>query len=64
MRFNKHSLKIGDIVILDKGFRNKSEVKILHILPNGLFSTVESSNGDGKPWDVMTNRLTLKTENL
>ena len=58
--FNKHNLQPGDIVILDKEFRNSSEVKILSISPNGLFSTVQDPSGEGESWDTMTNRLTPK----
>ena len=54
MKFNKLGLKVGDIVRLDAGFNNSSNVEITWIAPNGLFSQVKS---DGLEWCVMTNRL-------
>lgn len=55
---NKHNLKQGDMVILDKDFRNKSYVKILSFTPNQMYALV---NGEfdlpEKGWQVMTARL-------
>ncbi len=49
-------MKEGDIVILDKGFNNSSEVTL--ILMRKYFSTV--ADASGSQWDVMTYRLSPK----
>jgi hypothetical protein len=47
----------GEIVILDKEYRNTSKVKVIRqTTPNRMFTTVQSLDSDYK-WDVMTNRL-------
>jgi hypothetical protein len=53
---NKHNLQVNDIVITDKNKGNTEPVKILHITPQGMFSTVQAPNG--YTWDIMTSRLT------
>lgn len=59
---NPDNLQPGEIVRLDKNFRNASDVKIVSLTPNHLFAFVNSSDvKDPKQddcWDVMTNRLT------
>lgn len=64
MNSNPEQLKPGDIVILDREYRNKSEVKIIALSePTGMFATVQSTEFPDDPcyqWDVMTRRLTRK----
>ena len=50
-------MKEGDTVIIDKGFRNSGEVKIVVLRKH--FSLVES---DGYQWETMTSRLTPKPQ--
>jgi len=45
----------GQSVILDKGFKNSSIVKVVNQSPFRLITLIES---DGKQWDVLTLRLT------
>ena len=50
-------LTTGQIVVLDKGLANSSEVIVVKQTPKRLYTTV---TGDGKnEWDVMTYRLTV-----
>lgn len=62
MNYNKLDLIPGDTVILDETFKNSSEVIIVRISPNGMFSRVYSAKLDNPTdndcWDVMTYRLT------
>ena len=51
------SLAAGQIVVLDKGCANSSEVSVVSQTPKRLLTTV--SNGFYE-WDVMTCRLTAK----
>lgn len=65
MVYNKYNFKNGDIVVLDKGYRNSSLVKIIELSkPSGMFCKVHPAKLDDAKdedcWDVMTNRLTPK----
>lgn len=59
MKHNKFDLKVGDIVILDKGFNNSSEVEIVGFTPEQMYTNVKSLDDD-RVWVTMTNRLTPK----
>ena len=58
MMHNKHDLKVGQIVWLDKKYQNKSKVAIHSFTPNELYATVYTKNETADMWQVMTNRLT------
>ena len=62
MNHNIENIIPGDIVILDKDFRNSSEVRVVYMTPNNMFSRVHLASlenpTDSDCWDVMTNRLT------
>lgn len=62
MNHNKHNLKAGQTVILDKGFASESEVLILRLSNTALFSQVytEGTNPEEYYWSVMTARLSPK----
>jgi hypothetical protein len=49
--------EIGEIVILDRPFRNVSEVEVVDQTPQRLVTTVTA---DGYTWDVLTSRLSRK----
>lgn len=59
---NKHDLKVGQNVILDKTFNNSSMVRILEFTPLFVYAMVQSIDENneliGKAWQTMTNRLT------
>lgn len=62
MSHNKHNLKPGDRVKLDKGYANSSVVNIVSMTPLMMYSRVvpadiEKPTGDDS-WETMTNRLT------
>lgn len=67
-RYNHNKLNLipGDIVVLDKGFRNSSRVRVVQMTPSEMFSRVHSAElenpTDEDCWDVMINRLS-KVEN-
>ena len=50
-------LAVGQLVMLDKDFKNASEVEVVYQSPKRLFTTIKDPQGSYK-WDVMTNRLT------
>ena len=58
--YNKLNIKPGDIVILDAGFSNSEEVKVVSLTPSGLFTTVCEPDDQRMPWEVMTSRLIPK----
>jgi len=61
--YNKHGIKPGDIVILDKGCANSGEVKVVSLTkPSELFATVCEVDDERMPWDVMTSGLTPKEQ--
>lgn len=53
---NPHNVQVGHKAILDADRPNKSEVTIISMTPNMVFSTVKDHKGD--TWTVMTDRLT------
>jgi hypothetical protein len=58
MNHNKYNLMVGQIVILDANYQNKSEVGIHAFTPNEMYATVYAKNDTGRDmWQVMTNRL-------
>lgn len=61
MDHNKHNLQIGETVMLDNDKANRSEVVIVRMTPNKMFSTVRPAAlkevFPSDCWDVMTNRL-------
>lgn len=61
MNHNKHNLKFGQTVILDKGTATECEVIIVDFTPNEVFATVRWY-GNTDTWEVMTARLSPKTE--
>lgn len=50
----------GEIVRLDKNFRNTSLVKVEYQTKNRMFTTISVNNSS---WDVMTNRLSKISNN-
>lgn len=59
----RQELEPGEVVILDKGFANSSEVVVVSQTPGKLFTTIHLHGEDKcKQWDVMTNRLTKKED--
>ena len=57
---NPTHIKVGEIVILDKEYRNSSKVMVLDFTPKEMYATVCDSEGDeknGESWQVMTYRL-------
>ena len=62
MRNNKHNLKPGDSVRLDKGYANSSIVKIVSMTPHMMYSRVVpveiKDPKEDDMWETMTNRLT------
>jgi len=58
MIHNEHNLQVGQIVMLDKEYQNKSIVGIFAFTPNKMYATVYAKNETGDMWQVMTNRLT------
>ena len=63
MNHNPHNLQEGQHVILDKKFRNGSEVVIHKLTPKQVYAEVYSAELIGEiqttdMWHVMTNRLT------
>ncbi len=58
---NPNDVKVGETVMLDRDFNNKSKVKILFITIRNVYSSVMSSDGTGDAWTVMTSRLTKLT---
>ncbi len=54
MENNQNRLKKGDIVTLDSGFNNSSQVKVIRT--GKIFATVSTLDGLVK-WDTMINRL-------
>ena len=59
MKHNKFDLKVGDIVILDKGYNNSSEVEIVGFTPEEMYANIKLLDED-RMWVTMTNRLTPK----
>lgn len=59
MNHNKHNLKVGDVVILDKGARTESEVEIQRFTPNQVYAMITPIQAQDSTiqWEVMTNRL-------
>lgn len=55
INWNKFNLEIGDKVVLDATFRNRSEVEIVLFSPNKMFARIRSK--DGVEWETMTKRL-------
>lgn len=60
MNHNPHNLQPGETVILDKEFRNSSEVIIHEFTPLKMYATVYSMDKPEDKWQTMTSRLTLK----
>lgn len=62
MEHNKHNIKPGDRVRLDKGYANSSIVRVVSMTPLMMYSRVvpaEIENPkDDDSWETMTNRLT------
>jgi hypothetical protein len=56
MNHNPYELKVGDAVILDKQFTNKSAITITDFTPNKMYSSIRSEDSDNE-WMVMTHRL-------
>ena len=56
MNHNPYELKVGDAVILDKQFANKSAITIVDFTPNKMYSSIRSKDS-GNEWMVMTHRL-------
>ena len=56
MNYNPYEFKVGDAVILDKQFANKSTVTITDFTPNKMYSQIRSEDS-GKEQMVMTHRL-------
>lgn len=58
MDHNKHNLKVGDTVILDKDFSNGRKVRITGFTPKQLFATVYTIDDPKQTvFEVMTYRL-------
>lgn len=55
---NKLNLKEGEVVIVDKGFANSSEVTIIEFTPRKMFALVEAK--DKYQWELLTSRLSKK----
>jgi len=50
-------LTAGELVMLDKNYRNNSMIEVVSQTSRRLFTRVKTPNG--YEWDVMTNRLTV-----
>jgi hypothetical protein len=61
MNHNPLNLQPGETVVLDKEFRNTSEVVIQGFTPLKMYATVHKPGEPDKTWQVMTGRLTPKT---
>jgi len=57
MKHNKFGLKVGEVVVLDKGYNNSSNVEIVGFTPEEMYTNVKSLDDD-REWTTMTNRLT------
>lgn len=58
MNHNKFDLKVGDTVILDKGYANESKVTILEFTDKQLYAKIKPAEAiTDTSWDVMTYRL-------
>lgn len=58
MNHNKFDLKIGDTVILDKGYNNESKVTILNFSPKFMYAKIKPAEAVTETsWDVLTYRL-------
>ena len=57
MNHNPYNLEVGERVILDAGYYNRTEVTIMYFTPEKMFAEVRNGNNH---WKVMTYRLTPK----
>ena len=56
MNYNPYEFKVGDAVILDKQFTNKSTITITDFTPNKMYSTIRYEDS-GNEIMLMTHRL-------
>lgn len=55
MIHNPNEVSVGELVILDKGFKTSMRVTVKKISPRGIFATVQNYNGE--VWQLRTDRL-------